>query len=88
MGNLIALNSTIFNLSRLIGPPIAGFLITLTGEWLCFLLNTGTFVVVIAALQAMRLPPRAAARDGEKMLDRSPISSRCLAKTKSIAWYG
>jgi MFS family permease len=68
MGNLIALNSTIFNLSRLVGPPIAGFLITLTGEWLCFLLNTGTFVVVIAALQAMRLPQKSAARDGETML--------------------
>jgi MFS family permease len=68
MGNLIALNSTIFNLSRLVGPPIAGFLIALTGEWLCFLLNTATFVVVIAVLQAMRLSPRSSDHDGETML--------------------
>ncbi|RKX30493.1 MAG: MFS transporter [Verrucomicrobia bacterium] len=68
MGNLIALNSTIFNLSRLVGPPIAGFLITLAGEWLCFLLNMVTFVVVIAALLAMRLTPKPVALVGETLL--------------------
>jgi MFS family permease len=54
LGNAIALNSAMFNGARLIGPPIAGILIALTGEGVCFLLNGVSYLAVIFALLAMR----------------------------------
>ena len=58
LGNAIALNSTIFNGARLLGPSIAGLLIASLGEGLCFLLNGISYVAVIGALSAMRMAPR------------------------------
>jgi len=55
--NAIALNSSIFNAARVIGPALAGFLIASTGEAICFLLNGLSFLPVIAGLLLMRLPP-------------------------------
>jgi MFS family permease len=54
--NAIALNSSAFNLSRLIGPSIGGFLIAAFGEGFVFLVNGLSYVAVIAALMAMRVP--------------------------------
>ena len=56
--NAIALNSALFNGARLVGPSIAGVLIAAVGEGWCFLLNGLSYIGVIAALAAMRLPPR------------------------------
>lgn len=53
--NAIALNSSIFNLARLLGPSIAGILIAAIGEGLCFLINGLSFAAIIAALLAMRI---------------------------------
>lgn len=55
LGNAIALNSSIFNGARLIGPTVAGILIALVGEGVCFLINGLSFVAVIAAIMAMRI---------------------------------
>jgi MFS family permease len=55
LGNAIALNSFIFNGARLLGPSMAGLLISLLGEGLCFLLNGVSFLAVIAALEAMEI---------------------------------
>lgn len=55
LGNAIALNSMMFNLARLIGPSIAGVLIALAGEGICFLLNGISFLAVIACLLAMKV---------------------------------
>jgi MFS family permease len=55
--NAIALNSFLVNGARLVGPPIAGVIVALVGEGWCFLLNAVSFVAVIGALLAMRLPP-------------------------------
>ncbi len=52
--NAIALNSFLFNGARLVGPTIAGILIALLGEGMCFLLNGLSYIAVIAALLAMR----------------------------------
>jgi MFS family permease len=54
--NAIALNSSIFNGARVIGPPIAGFVIAYIHEGWCFFLNGVSFVAVILALLAMRIP--------------------------------
>ncbi len=58
LGNAIALNSSMVNGARLLGPSIAGMLIAIVGEGLCFLLNSVSYVAVIAALWAMRLKPK------------------------------
>lgn len=61
LGNAIALNSSLFNLARLVGPALAGFLIAAIGPGMCFLLDGLSYGAVIAALLAMRLrgrPPR------------------------------
>ena len=65
--NAIGLNSSMFNAARLVGPAIAGFLIAVVGEGVCFLLNALSFVAVLAALLAMRLPPQAAARTAQNV---------------------
>jgi MFS family permease len=54
--NALALNSSMVNLSRLIGPAIAGFIIETLGDGACFLLNALSFLAVIGSLLLMRLP--------------------------------
>jgi MFS family permease len=54
--NAIALNSSMFNGARVVGPAIAGFAIALIHEGWCFFLNGVSFVAVILALLAMRIP--------------------------------
>ncbi len=55
--NAIALNSSIFNGARLIGPAVAGVLVAKLGEATAFGLNGLSFVAVIAGLLMMALPP-------------------------------
>src|SRR5207244_9839545 len=52
--NAIALNSSVFNASAVIGPSIAGLLIAAVGVPVCFLLNSISYVAAIAALLSMR----------------------------------
>ena len=56
LGNAIALNSSMFQGARLIGPTIAGLLMATAGAGICFLVNGVTYIAVILALLAMRLP--------------------------------
>lgn len=58
LSNAIALNSTMVNGARLIGPSVAGVLIAAVGEGICFLVNGLSFIAVIAALLAMIVPPK------------------------------
>ena len=53
--NAIALNSTSFNLARLVGPAIAGLMIAATGSGWVFLVNAASYVVVIVTLLLMRV---------------------------------
>ncbi len=55
LGNAIALNSAMFNGARLIGPTVAGILVAVVGEGICFLLNALSFIAVIASLLMMKL---------------------------------
>ncbi len=55
LGNAIALNSFMFNIAKLIGPSIAGILIVVLGEGICFLLNGISFLFVIVSLLFMRV---------------------------------
>ncbi len=60
LGNAIALNSAIFNGARLIGPAIAGVIIAVAGEGICFMLNTLSYLAVIYALIKMTIQVRPA----------------------------
>ena len=55
--NAIALNSSMVNGARLVGPSIAGLLIAATGEGLCFLVNGLSYIAVLAGLFLMRVRP-------------------------------
>jgi MFS family permease len=57
LGNAIALNSSMVNAARLVGPSIAGVVIAVASEGWCFLLDGLSYVAVIAALLRMRIPP-------------------------------
>lgn len=62
--NAIALNSSIFNAGRLIGPAVAGLLVASFGTALCFALNAISFLAVIAGLFFMRITPVRVERGG------------------------
>lgn len=53
--NAIALNSTVFNLSRLIGPSVAGILISSVGEGWCFIANAISYSIVFTSLMLMNV---------------------------------
>ncbi|ARS37591.1 MFS transporter [Pontibacter actiniarum] len=57
LSNAIALNSSMFNMARLVGPTIAGLLIAAVGEGMCILINAVSYVAVIGSLLLMRLKP-------------------------------
>jgi MFS family permease len=58
LSNAIALNSSIVNVGRLVGPALGGLLTALVGVGACFLVNGFSFLAVIVALVAMRIAPR------------------------------
>jgi MFS family permease len=58
LGNAIALNSVMFNGARLVGPSIAGLLISIVGEATCFFLNGISFLAIVVALLAMNVLER------------------------------
>ncbi len=55
LGNAIALNSSLVNAGRLIGPAIGGILVAVVGEGICFVLNSLSYLAVILALLAMKI---------------------------------
>ena len=67
--NAIALNSSIFNGARVVGPAIAGFAIHWVGEGWCFFLNGLSFLAVIFALAAMKIEPQERRDSGESPLE-------------------
>jgi len=56
LSNAIALNSSMVNVARLIGPSIGGILIALFGEGTCFLINALSYIAVLFSLVMMKLP--------------------------------
>jgi MFS family permease len=56
LSNAVALNSSSYNLARIIGPSIAGLIIAATGEAACFFLNSVTYLVFIFLFLAIHFP--------------------------------
>jgi len=58
LGNAIALNSSMVNGARLVGPSVTGILIASFGEGVCFLVNSLSYLVIIVALLRMKIQPK------------------------------
>ncbi len=71
--NAIALNSSMFNGARIIGPSIAGILVAGIGEGWCFFANAVSYIAVIAGLLMMRVERRIPAHRSGR---RSSISRK------------
>lgn len=69
--NAIALNSSMFNGARIVGPAVAGILVASIGEGWCFASNSLSYIAVISGLLMMRLHyrPRAGAREKSPLQD-------------------
>jgi len=70
LANAIAINASMFNGARLIGPAIAGLLIATVGPSYCFLIDGLSYIAVIAGLLAMQLKPRKIEVTNTKPLQR------------------
>ncbi len=68
LGNAIAINSSIVNLARLVGPALAGLVIAWLGEGYCFLIDGISYGAVILSLLMMRVRPSGFARPATSML--------------------
>ena len=66
--NAIALNSSMANMARLVGPSFAGILIAAFGEGGCYAIDSVSYIAVIASLLMMRLPKRPVIRASEKKM--------------------
>ena len=79
--NAIALNSSMFNGARIIGPAIAGVLVAAIGEGWCFFLNGVSYLAVLAGLLLMHpKPPPAGARAGRRWAGSSRASASWPAR--------
>jgi MFS family permease len=70
LGNAIALNSTMVNGARLLGPALAGITIGFAGEGGCFLIDGISYVAVIASLLMMRIKPLEKARSASNLFEQ------------------
>lgn len=68
LSNAIALNSSMVNSARIVGPSIAGVVIAWVGEGWCFLMDGVSYFAVIASLLLMRVKPRTLTPTGKKVL--------------------
>jgi MFS family permease len=84
--NALALNSSMVNLSRLIGPAIAGFVLETLGDGTCFLLNALSFFAVIGSLLMMRLPKYTSEEHTKNIIGELKDGLVYLKKTPSIAF--
>jgi MFS family permease len=82
--NAIALNSSVFNASAVIGPSIAGVLIALVGVPICFLLNSISYLAAIAALLSMRDLPATGRRQTEETLGRRLAEGAAYARREPV----
>lgn len=84
--NALALNSSMVNLSRLIGPAIAGIILEALGDGACFVGNALSFVAVIASLLMMRLPKYEAKPHTKNVFGELKEGFSYLKKTPSISF--
>ena len=86
--NAIALNSTMVNTARLIGPSIAGILIAFLNEGWCFILNSISFVAVVVSLLRMQIIPTASKlKKGKNILHEFIEGAKYSFSTVPIKYF-
>jgi len=86
--NAVALNSSLFNASRIMGPGLGGLIIATTGVGICFVINAASFLAVLGGLLLMRpeeLYPVARAERGESMLHAVLAGLRYVRQTPRVS---
>ena len=98
--NAVALNSGLFNASRVIGPALAGVMIAAAGVGFCFVVNAVSFLAVLVALKEMRVDELtpvaknpdtrvfAGIREGIAWSARSPIALTVLVVVTIVSTVG
>ena len=82
--NAIALNSSMVNGARVVGPAVAGLLVAAVGEGWCFLLNGVSYLAVIAGLLMMDVPKRPKAGEQRSVLRDTIEGFRFVAGTAPV----
>jgi MFS family permease len=82
--NAIALNSSMFNGARVIGPAIAGILVARIGEGWCFFANAVSYIAVIIGLLMMKLGPLRTASKDSSPFEHIAEGFRFVRHTKPI----
>jgi MFS family permease len=82
--NAIALNSSMVNGSRIVGPSIGGVLIALFGEGWCFAVDAASYVAVVASLVAMRLASRVTRKHDTHVLEELRTGWRYVTRSVPI----
>jgi MFS family permease len=70
LGNAIALNSSMVNMARLIGPALAGIIIAAVGEGYCFAIDGFSYIAVVASLLMMQVPASTIKRATTSMFEQ------------------
>jgi MFS family permease len=83
--NALALNSSMVNLSRLIGPGLAGLALEKFGDDICFGLNAVSFIAVIGSLLMMKLPKYIAKPSTKNVIEELKEGFAYIKKTPSIS---
>lgn len=96
----VAINSTVFNGTRVIGPAVAGVLLAAAGAAVCFYVNAASYLAVLAGLLLMRLPPAearvrgtasgdlSALMEGVRYLFSRPLQRTLVLVTTSFSIFG
>ncbi len=84
MMNAIGLNSSLFNLARIVGPAVGGAVVAALGEAPAFAINAVTFLAVIAALLLMRLPAMTTASKQRRPWDNLMDGFRYMKHTRRV----
>jgi MFS family permease len=82
--NAIALNSSMVNGARVLGPAIAGVTVAAVGEGWCFFANGASYIAVLAGLLLMIVPPREERPDSASGIERIAEGFRWVARTAPI----
>ena len=82
--NAIALNSLLMNSARFVGPALAGLVVAAVGEAICFLLNALSYLAVLLALFAIRLPAQTTASRGKSTMQALADGFRYVRQHRPI----
>jgi len=86
LANALALNSSMVNLARLVGPAVSGIVLEKFGAGACFSLNALSFVAVITSLLLMRLPAHTRRADKKKVITDLSEGFVYLKQTPAIGY--